>query len=161
MQLHLARPPQSDIHLSPWVPRIYRTFQRNPSLQKFINVLAITALAFVLTACGDKNKAATAVTAPVVATAPVGAPVADNALGMSVFSKTCWLCHATGVGGAPKTFDKADWGPRIAQGRDVLYKHALEGFTGAKGVMPPRGTGTALSDDEIKAAVNYMVDKSR
>ncbi|MBS0316947.1 MAG: cytochrome c5 family protein, partial [Proteobacteria bacterium] len=54
----------------------------------------------------------------------------------------------------------ADWGPRIAQGKDVLYKHALEGFTGAKGTMPARGANPSLTDDEVKAAVNYMVDQS-
>lgn len=70
------------------------------------------------------------------------------------------MCHAAGVAGAPKPGDKADWGPRIAQGKDRLYKHAIEGFTGAKGMMPARGGGTSLSDDEVKAAVDFMADKS-
>ena len=94
--------------------------------------------------------------APVVA----AAPVAENELGKSVFNKTCALCHAAGVAGAPKPGDKADWEPRIAQGKDTLYKHAMEGFTGAKGMMPPRGGAPTLTDDEMKAAVDYMVDKS-
>jgi len=59
--------------------------------------------------------------------------------------------------GAPKPGDKADWGPRIAQGTDLLYKHAIEGFTGAKGMMPARGGSATLSDDEVKAAVDYMI----
>ena len=138
-------------------------------MQKTTSALAIVALTFFLTACGDKNQANTAasapapapVTAPVAATAPVDTSVAENALGKSVFGKTCFMCHAVGAAGAPKPGDKADWGPRIAQGNDTLYKHALEGFTGAKGVMPPRGTGTTLKDDEIKAAVDYMVSLSR
>jgi cytochrome c5 len=71
------------------------------------------------------------------------------------------MCHAAAVAGSPKPGDKADWGPRIAQGRDVLYKHAIEGFTGAKGMMPPRGGASTLTDDEVKAAVDYMVDKSQ
>ena len=66
-----------------------------------------------------------------------------------------------GVAGAPKPGDKADWGPRIAQGNDVLYKHALEGFTGAKGQMPARGGAATLTDDEVKSAVNHMVELSR
>ena len=78
-----------------------------------------------------------------------------------MFGKTCALCHAAGVAGAPKPGDKADWAPRIAQGNDVLHKHAIEGFTGAKGQMPARGGSTALTDDEVKAAVAYMVDQSR
>jgi cytochrome c5 len=130
-------------------------------MQKPINALAIAALAFLLTACGDKNQANTAAPAPATAPAAATAPVAENTVGKSVFGKTCALCHAAGVAGAPKPGDKADWGPRIAQGNDMLYKHALEGFTGAKGMMPPRGTGTTLSDDEVKAAVDYMVAQSR
>lgn len=131
-------------------------------MHKPLNVLAIAALALFLTACGDKNQATPAASAPApaVAAAPAAeapTPVAENTVGKSTFNKTCALCHASGAAGAPKTGDKADWGPRIAQGKDVLYKHALEGFNGAKGAMPARGGNTALSDDEVKAAVDYMV----
>lgn len=87
--------------------------------------------------------------------------MADPAHGKSVFNKTCSLCHAVGAAGAPKPGDQADWAPRIAQGADVLYKHALEGYTGAKGVMPARGGAAALSDDDVKAAVDYMVEQSK
>jgi cytochrome c5 len=62
---------------------------------------------------------------------------------------------------ASQARDKADWAPRIAQGNDLLHKHAIEGFTGAKGQMPARGGNTALTDDEVKAAVAFMVDQSR
>ena len=120
-------------------------------------LLATLSLA-LLAACGKQETAAPA-SAP--AAAPVPAPVADNALGKSVFGKTCAMCHASGTAGAPKPGDKADWGPRIAQGNDVLFKHALEGFTGAKGQMPARGANAALTDDEVKAAVAFMVDQSR
>ena len=92
---------------------------------------------------------------------PAPPPVAENTLGKSTYGKVCALCHAAGVGGAPKPGDKADWGPRIAQGMDVLYQHSLEGFTGAKGVMPPHGAMPSLTDEEMKAAVNYRVDQSR
>ncbi|MHB1121982.1 MAG: c-type cytochrome [Ramlibacter sp.] len=118
--------------------------------------IAIGAAA-LLSACGKQEPAAPA--AP--AAAPAATASADNSAGKSVFNKTCALCHAAGVAGAPKPGDKADWGPRIAQGNDVLYKHAIEGFTGAKGQMPPRGGASSLTDDEVKAAVNYMVDQSR
>ena len=118
----------------------------------------LLASAALLMACGKQEAAAPA---PAPAAAPVVAAAPENALGKSVFGKTCSLCHATGVGGAPRKGDKADWGPRIAQGNDTLYKHALEGFTGAKGMMPPRGTGASLSDEEVKAAVDYMTSESR
>lgn len=122
------------------------------------SLLAAVALTLVLAACGDKKPAEAPAAAPVAA-AP--AAPAENTVGKSVFGKVCSMCHAIGAAGAPKPGDKADWGPRIAQGNAVLHKHALEGFTGAKGVMPPRGANAALTDDEVKAAVAFMVDQSR
>lgn len=128
--------------------------------------LAVVLSAFsALVACSPKESSAPAAAssspAPVVAetSAPAAAPV--NEAGKKVFGATCSMCHAAGVGGAPKPGDKADWGPRIGQGMDTLYKHAMEGFTGNKGMMPPRGGNPALKDDDIKAAVNFMVDQSR
>lgn len=132
-------------------------------------LLSILSLA-LLSACGQKQAAApsASASAAVVAeasapAAPVAAPAAapENTVGKAIYSKTCSLCHAANVAGAPKPGDKADWGPRIAQGMDVLYKHAMEGFTGAKGQMPARGGSTTLTDEEVKATVNFMVDQSR
>ena len=123
---------------------------------------AAAVLAFTLAGCGDKRPAeAPAAPAPVAASAAPAAPAApENTVGKSVYGKTCAMCHAAGVAGAPKPGDKADWGPRIAQGKDTLYKHAIEGFTGAKGMMPARGGGASLTDDEVKAAVDFMADQS-
>lgn len=123
-------------------------------------LLAALSLA-VLSACGQKDTAAPAAAAPAPVAAAAPAPVAENTVGKSAYGKVCAMCHATGAAGAPKPGDKADWGPRIAQGMDVMNKHALEGFTGTKGQMPPRGAATTLSDDEVKAAVAFMVDQSR
>lgn len=128
---------------------------------KKTSIVLAFSLATLLSACGKQESAAPKVEAPVAAApAPVEPVVAENALGKKVFGNVCSMCHAVGAAGAPKPGDKADWGPRIAQGKDMLYKHALEGFTGAKGVMPPRGGSTTLSDEDVKAAVNYMADKS-
>lgn len=134
-------------------------------MNKSTLLLATLSLA-LLSACGQKEEAAPAVAlapAPAVAPAPApaAAPVAENTVGKSVYGKVCAMCHAVGAAGAPKPGDKADWGPRIAQGNDILYKHALEGFTGAKGMMPPRGANASLTDDEVKAAVDYMADQAR
>lgn len=135
-------------------------------MKKLSGLLAIAAFSLALGACGDKKSTEAAAPAPAPAAAPAPAPaaaptpVAENTVGKSVFGKTCALCHAAGVAGAPKPGDKADWGPRIAQGKDMLYKHAMEGFTGAKGMMPARGGSTTLTDDEVKAAVDYMADQS-
>lgn len=128
--------------------------------------MALAAATLVLAACGKSDAPATATApeptpAPVTeAPAPAPAPTAENTAGKRVYGMTCAMCHAAGVAGAPKPGDKADWAPRIAQGKDTLYKHAMEGFTGSKGVMPARGGATTLSDDDVKAAVDYMADQS-
>ena len=119
------------------------------------------ACVLALSACGKKDAPPAAPAAPPPTATPAPAPVAENTLGKSVYGKACALCHAAAVAGAPKPGDKADWAPRIAQGDAVLLKHALEGFTGAKGLMPARGGMSNLSDDEVKAALQFMVDASR
>ncbi|ATE58584.1 c-type cytochrome [Thauera sinica] len=140
------------------------------------NLILAAALAGLLSACGQDSgqqpaapaaapaapAPAPAPAAPAAAPAPAPAPTAAapaNAVGESVYKKTCALCHSSGVAGAPIPGNKDDWEPRVAQGKDVLYKHAIEGFTGSKGMMPPRGGGTSLTDDEVKAGVDYMVSK--
>ncbi|QIL69729.1 cytochrome c5 family protein [Diaphorobacter sp. HDW4B] len=126
--------------------------------------LVSIALTLTLAACGksDAPPAPTpAPAAPVAAPAAPAPAVAENTLGKSTYNKTCALCHSAGVAGAPKPGDKADWGPRIAQGADTLYKHAIEGFTGSKGAMPARGGGSSLADADVKAAVDYMVSLSQ
>ncbi len=132
-------------------------------------LILAAVLAALLSACGQDSGKQTAAPAPAqapaapaaapAAAAPVAAAPAANAVGESVYKKTCALCHSSGVAGAPIPGNKADWEPRVAQGKDVLYKHALEGFTGSKGMMPARGGGTSLSDDEVKAGVDFMVSK--
>ena len=76
--------------------------------------------------------------------------------GEQAFTKVCSACHGLGINGAPKVGDHAAWGPRIAQGKEALYSHAIEG----KGTMPPRG-GTTWSDATIRMTVDYMVSLNR
>lgn len=77
--------------------------------------------------------------------------------GEGTYKTSCAACHSAGVAGAPKSGDKAAWAPRIAQGKDTLYKHALLGFQGKNGVMPAKGGNTTLSDAKVKEAVDYMI----
>ena len=91
---------------------------------------------------------------------PSATPAAPRS-GEQVFTTVCTACHQAGIAGAPKLGDTADWAPRIAQGEDTLLSHALAGFTGTKGSMPPKGTCMNCSDAEIRAAVQYMADKSK
>lgn len=79
--------------------------------------------------------------------------------GASLYEAVCKTCHATGLAGAPKTGDKGLWGPRIAQGKATLYDHAIKGYTGKTGAMPAKGGRTDLSDDLIKAGVDYLLDQ--
>lgn len=106
------------------------------------------------------SAAATKASAVVTGAAAGAAAGLDLAKGEALYKSTCQACHAAGVAGAPKLDDKADWGPRIAQGEATLFKHAIEGYTGQKGVMPPKGGSTA-PDDEVKAAVMYMVSHGK
>lgn len=150
---------------------------------KNTSLILAVALATLLSACGKQESPAPETAAPAVpeatapeaaapeaaapeATAPEAAAPAEAtavaaADGKKIYGNVCSMCHAAGVAGAPKPGDKADWGPRIAQGKDMLYKHALEGFTGAKGMMPARGGSSTLKDEEVKAAVDYMVSLSQ
>jgi cytochrome c5 len=93
-----------------------------------------------------------------LAIAPTGAgPAADvPTTGEQAFTKVCSACHSTGVNGAPKIGDHAAWGPRIAQGKEALYKSAL----GGKGNMPPKG-GTTWPDATIRMAVDYMLSLNK
>ncbi|SKA26080.1 cytochrome c5 [Vibrio cincinnatiensis] len=73
--------------------------------------------------------------------------------GETVYKTFCTACHATGVTGAPKTRNAQDWTPRLAQSKDVLVNHAIQGFN----LMPARGTCMNCSDEEIVAAIEHMI----
>ncbi|MBT8422362.1 MAG: cytochrome c5 family protein [Gammaproteobacteria bacterium] len=92
--------------------------------------------------------------------AVVEAPTAKVALtGPQVYNQACLACHGGGIAGAPKTGDAADWNARIAKGRDVLNSNAINGFMGDKGMMPAKGGAMTLSDEEVIAAVDYLIEQ--
>jgi cytochrome c5 len=76
--------------------------------------------------------------------------------GATIYNTVCGACHNTGAAGAPKIDDKAAWAPRLATGKDALIKSVTNG----KNAMPPKG-GAALSDVEIKNAVEYVISKAK
>ena len=76
----------------------------------------------------------------------------------TVYNTFCFACHASGVGNAPILGDVAAWSERIAKGTDVLYASGLNGL-GA--LMPAKGTCASCSEDDIKATVDYMIEKSQ
>jgi cytochrome c5 len=124
---------------------------------------ASKAQATAATAATAAPAAATAATAapvaaatPPAAPAPAAAPATASAAGKTLYDAACVACHGAGIAGAPKYGDKGAWAPRIAQGSKVLYDHAIKGFQGKAGVMPPKG-GSSAPDADVKNAVDYMV----
>lgn len=109
------------------------------------------------------DKADTASTQPDLTVTAVqdGFPVfADPNLesARTIWMNTCRNCHERGVADAPIVTDGNAWQPRIAKGKPTLYQHAINGFFGEDdSMMPARGGNDALSDDEVKLAVDYMV----
>jgi len=77
--------------------------------------------------------------------------------GETTFNSSCFGCHGTGVAGAPIIGDAKAWKKRLEKTVPVLYAHAITGFKGKSGVMPPKGGNSALTDKDIMAAVNYML----
>jgi len=98
------------------------------------------------------------------------APAAKNAAaestpvrsGQQVYQASCVACHGAGIAGAPKLGDKGQWAKRMAKGLDTLYTSAVSGVKGSSGaMMPAKGGNPALSNAEVKAAVDYMVAQSK
>jgi cytochrome c5 len=116
------------------------------SVQKNIAPFAQVAVA------GKDNSALAALSSPTGAAPAVSVPTS----GEQAFTQVCSACHATGVNGAPKIGDHAAWGPRLAQGKETLYKDAIAG----KGSMPPKG-GTTWPDATIRMAVDYMISQNK
>jgi cytochrome c5 len=129
---------------------------------------APAATAAAMTAPGEKAPGlapAALATPAATAGAPAPAGTAQAAAGgadagKALYSQTCVACHGAGIAGAPRFADKAAWAPRLAQGKPVLYEHALKGFQGKSGMMPPKGGATA-PDGEVKAAVDYMAEAAK
>jgi cytochrome c5 len=144
---------------------------RVPSVNKFVSALCALGLGAVLVAsvqaATDDEKIIERIK-PVGSVCMVGddscggaaAAVATAAggsrSGEEVYNGKCLACHASGVAGAPK-FGTSDWTERGAKGMDTLLENAINGIN----AMPPRGTCADCSDDEIKGAIQFMVDSAK
>jgi cytochrome c5 len=106
-------------------------------------------------AVAGQDNSAMAIQAPAGAGPAVAMSVPKD--GKALFTAVCSVCHGAGIAGAPKAGDKAAWAPRIAEGKATLYQHAIGGYSGKTGAMPPKGGRTDLPDDLIKQGVDYMV----
>ena len=97
------------------------------------------------------------------ATASTDTEAADSDTGKTVYDGLCVNCHGVAALASmiPQTGDATAWGPRIEKGMDMLYDHAINGFVGELGMMPGKGGNVKLSDDEVKAAVDYIVNQAK
>ena len=122
-------------------------------------VPALALLMLLGTGCSEKETTSPQEAAPAQTTAepPAADKPADtqtaSADGQKIYQKSCQACHAAGVAGAPKLGDKEAWAPRIAKGNDALLLSVTNGLK----AMPPKGTCMSCSEDELRAAVEYMV----
>lgn len=88
-----------------------------------------------------------------VAGAQAAAPAGPRS-GADIYNKSCVACHTSGVLGAPKLQNAADWAPRLEKGFDAVWENAIKGIGG----MPPMGTCGDCSNDDIKAAIEHMIE---
>lgn len=106
-------------------------------------------------ATGAASQAAASAAAAAAAAAQVA--YGGTLDGSVIYQNLCAGCHTSGAGGAPKLLQAA-WSSRIAQGADTLHNHAINGYTGEAGVMPAKGGNPALTDEQVVASVDWMVD---
>lgn len=114
-----------------------------------IRLAAAVSAAFLLAACGHHEQ--TAAATPTAAAAPAAAANASPAT-LKLFQQTCHNCHAVPGTGAPQAGDAQAWAPRLAQGRDTLLDHTINGYKG----MPPMGTCTQCAEQDFVALIEYM-----
>ena len=134
---------------------------------KWVLVLLVLSLAMI--ACSKKEETKTRETKQATPTEQKSTPVAQTKeqaaagstaasdSGKAVYQNTCAACHETGVSGAPKTGVKTAWDGRIAKGKDQLVQSVINGL----GAMPPKAGNPSLSEAQIRAAVDYIVDQVR
>ncbi|MBK4737035.1 c-type cytochrome [Noviherbaspirillum pedocola] len=131
---------------------------KEPEVKANSSAAASKNEAMAAPAATPQNAAPASAAAPTPA-APAPAPTSTSATaadaGQKLYASACVACHGAGVAGAPKFGDKTAWADRLKQGKDVLYEHAIKGFQGKNGIMPAKG-GSSASDEEVKAAVDYI-----
>ena len=99
---------------------------------------------------------ATGTAAAAASSSEVSVAAVDAAPGESVYQGLCHACHAAGLAGAPKPDDTEAWKERAAKGLDEMLAIAIQGMGG----MPPRGGNPALTDEELRAAIEFMLEQA-
>lgn len=128
---------------------------------KYIKIVSVAALIVAIQAAAQEmstteieKRIQPVGTVHIAGAQPVNANAGGPRSGADVYNKSCVACHSSGVLGAPKLQDAADWTPRMEKGLDSVVMNAIKGIN----AMPPKGTCGDCSDEEIKAAVEYMLE---
>jgi cytochrome c5 len=145
----------------------FLAYQLNKSIPPEVSPVAVQRTQSRIAPLGAVYAGATGAAAQAAAASAAAAAAASQVAyggttdGKVIFDNLCTACHTNGVGNAP-TLDHSHWDARIAQGKDTLYKHALEGYTGPDGgIMPPKGGNPALTEEQIHATVDWMLANLR
>jgi cytochrome c5 len=128
---------------------------------EYIKNVQARVQAFGKVAVAGQDNSALVIKPPEGAAGSTATVAALPKTGKELFEQTCSACHGQGIAGAPKAGDAAAWAPRIAKGKATLYQHALNGFQGTSGVMPPKGGRTDAPDALVQQAVDYMVSMAQ
>lgn len=126
------------------------------SVTNAVDTVMSTGESITSAAVEKSEEVVAAVAAPAAA---VDTAAVDTKEGETIYKSSCNACHGAGVAGSPKLGDKDAWSARIAQGNALMTEHAIKGFQGVKGYMPPKGGAMHLSDEQIAMVVEYMVSQ--
>jgi cytochrome c5 len=138
----------------------FLAFHLNKTIPPEVSAVAVQRTHDRIAPLGAVYAGATGAAAQAAASAASAAAAASQVAyggtkdGKVIFGNLCTGCHSSGAGGAP-TLDTAHWAARIAQGKDTLYNAALHGLR----AMPPKGGNPALTEDQVKATVDWMVSQ--
>ena len=113
------------------------------------NAALAAVVVLVMSGCGGESS-------PQQTAQGDGAQPVSN--GEQIYKNYCSSCHTPGLSGAPKLGDQEVWAPRIAKGKALLLEATIAGVPPA---MPPRGMCFDCSDDDLAAAIDYMVARSQ
>jgi cytochrome c5 len=133
----------------------------------FTIIISFALFSFILSSCGGEpteNQDTTEDNTEAVTEEQNAEPadeIADNfQKGKEVYDKICYTCHDGGIAGAAKLDDKARWEESAAKGKDQVIAHVVDGYTGEYGVLPAMGSCGDCSEEDIKAAVEFMFNEA-
>ncbi|MBB3047546.1 cytochrome c5 [Litorivivens lipolytica] len=120
-------------------------------MNKLLPTALITTLMLTLAACsGEAPEQSQASNPPDSMSASKKSMPEDPDL-KSLYTQSCFSCHGTGAGGAPRT-GTSEWDSRMAKGMDTLIDNTINGYNG----MPPLGMCMDCGEEEFEALILFM-----